>query len=103
MNDAHEPLPKNWRQPSRVQVEREWEKHPQRAELDARKAERDDEGNPTWSLEARSEPEDWTGMWLYSVDPLDEREDIRVCGWTNQWLKEQLAKAEMQAGESSAE
>ena len=34
------------------------------AELDARKAERDDEGNPTWRLDPRNEPEDWTGMWV---------------------------------------
>ena len=103
MTDVHEQLPENWRQPSQVLIEGECEKHPQRAELEARKAERDDEGNPTGRLEPKNEPEDWTGIWFCSIDPLDDREDIRVCGWPNQWLRDELAKAEMQAGESSAE
>jgi hypothetical protein len=78
-------------------------KHPQRSELDSRKAARDQAGQPTWEMRPESEAEDWTAMWQRSVDPLDPREDIRICRWPNQWLRDQLAKAEMQAGESSAE
>ena len=73
------------------------------AELDARKAERDDEGTQPGAWTLGTSPRTGLGCGFCSVDPLDEREDIRVCGLPNQCLRDELAKAEMEAGESSAD
>jgi hypothetical protein len=101
MTDAHEPLPDDWRPPQRILFEREWDRHPHRDELVARQKERDADGAPTWVLREKDEPEDWAAIWQRPLDPRDPRPGIRICGWPNCWLEEEMASARMRAGESS--
>ena len=76
-------LPPDWKPPERALVERAWARHHQRRLLDQLERERDAAGNPTWRLVLQDTPEDpeWTRATFEPIDPLDQREGIRITSW----------------------
>jgi hypothetical protein len=86
MTDEHPAdkiLGADWRPPNRVRLEQAWDAHEQAELLNELKAERDQNGDPIWMLVCEPEPTDssWLQYVLRTVDPLDDRPDIRVCRW----------------------
>jgi hypothetical protein len=97
VNDERTPaLRKDWKQPQRDLLEREWRTHSQHEQLVELSRERDEGGEPTWELHEEPDPDapDWTVVWFRPLGLRDERPSIRVHRYPNAWLKDELAHAE---------
>jgi hypothetical protein len=90
-----EQLPEDWRPPVRELIEKAWNEHPQVDVLNARKAERDTESNPTWTLRDEDDGNDpeWAGVWLRPFNPRDARESIRITRYPRKWEDREMRDA----------
>jgi hypothetical protein len=88
-------LPDDWKPPGRALLEKAWDEHPRRDELDALKRERDQDGNPTWNLHLEDDADDpnWAAYWLRPADPRNDARSIRVVRYPKVYVERREADA----------